>query len=205
MIVLSFESEAQNAVLSILTPGIVIFFLSLVIPFYLSMQTTRVALSKSLLLLITIFSIFNFTSSNLKFSDFKEFSSNANKVNKIADFIYQYSINHDSSVKIATNRVVEFLDANIQRTVIFERHGKWLSLEGTLPAGLIEVPDDEIYERLKNSDLVFSIDGHAITRGFPSELQMQSLKVELSRIQELNFYLHGNIHIFDRQIKIYQK
>ena len=205
MIILSFESEAQNAVLSILTPGIVIFFLSLVIPFYLSMQTTRVALSKSLLLLITIFSIFNFTSSNLKFSDFKEFSSNANKVNKIADFIYQYSINHDSSVKIATNRVVEFLDANIQRTVIFERHGKWLSLEGTLPAGLIEVPDDEIYERLKNSDLVFSIDGHAITRGFPSELQMQSLKVELSRIQELNFYLHGNIHIFDRQIKIYQK
>jgi hypothetical protein len=205
MIVLSFESEAQNAVLSILTPGIVIFLLSLIIPFYLGMKSKSGTGTKTLLLLMTVFSLFNFTYTNLKFSEFKEFASNANKVNQIADFIYQYSIKYDSNVKIATNRVVEFLDANIQRMVIYERHGKWLPLEGTLPAGLIEVPNDEIYERLKNSNLAFSIEGPAITRGFPSELQMQSLQREFTKIYHDNFKALNSINIFDKQVTVYER
>jgi len=205
MIVLSFESEAQNAVLSIITPGIVIFLLGLVIPLYLTIETNKTTTAKTLLISISALGLINFSYSNLRFSDFKEFSSNANKVNQIADNIHQYAIIHGSNVKIATNRVVEFLDANIQRTVIYERHGKWLDLVGILPAGLIEAPNEEIFARLKNSDLAFSFEAPTIARGFPSELQMQSLQREFVKIYHENFKSHSSINIFDKQLTIYER
>jgi len=205
IIILSFESEAQNAVLSIFTPGLIILLLGCAAPCYLGMNVVRPRLAKILVLIATIVSILNFTYSNSKFNDFKTFETNANKVNEIADYIFQYSTMHNSTVNIATNRIVEFLDGNILKVFIYERHQNWLSIEGVLPAGNLEVPNSQVYEKLKQSNLVFSVESPLLVRGFPSELQMQSLKDGLENIYSSQFKRITTINIFNKNIIIYEQ
>lgn len=205
MIILSFESEAQNAVLSIITPGLIIFSLGFIAPCYLNIQSIKPKFAKILMLLITVVCIINFTISNIKYSEFKAFEKNADKISGIADYIFQYSGSNNSTVKIATNRIVEFLDGNILKVFIYERHHQWLQIEGVLPGSHLEMINSQVYEKLKQSDLVFSIESPAIVRGFPSELQMQSLKVSLENIYNSEFKQIEIMNVFNQLIVIYER
>lgn len=205
IIILSFESETQNAVLSILTPGVLVFFLGLIIPCYLELEMLKKTLAKKLLIALTILSLITFTSSNRHFPNFNEFSLNAFKINEIADYIFKYSTENNLSTKIATNRIVEFLDANIQKIVIYERHGRMISLEGALPIGNLAAATSEILNRLEGSDLAFSIESPLISRGFPSELQMQALQENFQKIYQAKFRLVSSIDVFGNQLKVYER
>jgi len=205
ILVLSLESETQNAVLSIISPGVVIFFLSLLVPCYLETEKIKPMLTRILAIPLTIFATLCLTYSNFTFKSFDDFKKNADKVNEITDFIYDYSKNTNHRTKIATNRIVEFLDANILTTSIYERHGEWISLEGALPIGNLKAKTTEILTRLRESDLVFSIEEPSISRGFPSELQMQDLQNKFQEIYQEQFKVISKIEVFGKKITIYQR
>ena len=212
LLMLALHKQVSPAVLGILVPGIFVLVMSFLAPLIAFFERCTVYLQARRYLVIFLVGIsfslgfFNYTYLLLYSSSSREFISDSMKLNLIVDDIYERLVK--SGIKeptIASDRVTDFLDAQIFRVIIYERKKVWLPLVMTLPTGIFKENDQFLMERLYKSDLVFVTDSSNVEGSYPYDEQMQNLYPKLLLYCEENMVKLGRYHFFDRDITLYAR
>jgi len=204
--VLVMQKEASLAVISIFSSSIILIILSIILPnLNINRPIKKNYLNRIFYIIIGIVFI-NYSFNILKPQHSDKFISSAKEVDKIADQIFQISKTENrGDLKIATDRITDYLDAQILRVVIYERNGVWLPLEMTLPSGIFSISKNEIINRLVRSDIVILTNEPNIESGFPFDLDMQKNKIVIQQFCIENLQFIESKEVFNRNISIYVK
>lgn len=205
--VLVLHSQKSHLVVSILLPGFValaVGIVALAARRFLASARARLAVGVVVLAMGTA-SFWHFARGFSTSPHSPEFSAGAAKVQQLAGYIYDTS----RAAKLATPRigvdqVTDSLDAQITRVVSYERHGEWTPYIMTLPTGIAEDQEANLFSQLAQSNFVFLTEEMPGEGGWPYDRQMRRLYPRLREWCETHLRRVETFSLFDRKMTLYQ-
>lgn len=210
LLVLSLHKQISAIVLSILTPGVMLFALSFLAPILAAWERKLDTIQRSgcvaTVLLVAVLGCGNFALRILNPPYSSAFIEESEQLNLVADLIHDKVISAGlKEPKIASDQVTDFMDAQIFRVMIYERKKVWLPLVMTLPTGIFEEDSQFLLNRLYQSDFVFLTNSMPNAGGWPYDKQMRNLYPVLLDYSESHLALVGKFHFYGSEISLYSK
>jgi len=210
VIILTIHKQFSATVLGVLCPGTFVLITSIIAPkIENGLKELSINTRKKFVIMTGAVILLGFVSLGIKgkmqpYS--KEFQNDSDKLNRLVDLIYSKVINSQiQAPKIASDQVTDFLDAQIFRVMIYERHKLWVPLIMTLPTGIFEEDRQLIINRLHESDFIFITDKMENAGIWPYDKQMRKLYPELKNYSKENLNLAESYYLFGREISFYSK
>lgn len=207
-VVLVLHSQKSHLVVSVLLPGAVLLATGLLARCTRKIKHSGVEARISVVVAIASVAagMWHFRQGLTRSPHSAEFIAGARKVNELADYIFTVSNEAKlASPRIGVDQVTDSLDGQIMRVVTYERHQVWVPYLMTLPTGIGEDSEANLFAQLADSDFVFLTDHPATGSPWPYDRQMQTLYPRLKAWCETHLQLVETFPLFDREMSLYQK
>jgi hypothetical protein len=201
--ILTIHTQKSVVVLSALTPGAVVLVLTAWEALLRRQPTAWVG--RGLAAGIVAAGTWYFVATQLRAPVTGGFASDAQKVNALADYIFERSCSAGlKEPVVSVDHVTECLDARILCVVCYERHRVWLPFVMALPTGIFEEQDADALERIAKSQFVFlTEDGPPPI--YPFDQSMLSLRPRAREWCEEHLQLAKRFSLFGRHMALYQR
>lgn len=207
MIILALEKQVSFVVLSILTPGLILLIFSLLMPILYSFELRYKKISILFLSLLSIvcFSLFTSNCFNYKISPrANQEIGDVKKFDQIISQIYGLSLlKEEGNLKIGSDRITDFIDAQVIRVVMYEKKGRWFDFGMTLPTGIFEEKDGRILSMLSESDIFFLTDPSFNYPAFPYDKQMIRMYPQIKEYCDTHFVEVAKFQVQGRGLTMY--
>lgn len=197
LVVLTLHQQKSEVVLGILSPGAVLIALAVVRRFTPPDRSASWLAAGGVFVALAFFGYHQAQAKNDP-----AFSHEARRLLQLSDAIYDASIQAGlARPRIATDEITDYLDAQILRVVCYERRGRWIPYEMTLPTGIAAATEEDIMQRLRQSDFVFlTTTGSRGT--WPFDEQMRRLQPQLLEAAGA-FTPAGQYELFGRKLSLH--
>ncbi|MEO6246383.1 MAG: hypothetical protein ABIQ12_13190 [Opitutaceae bacterium] len=201
-LVLTLHQQKSEVVVGALAPGVVTLTTAL------WLLAARRATDKSLggfAAVITVLGLGVFTRMQVPPAHTPAQRQEFGQVNTIADRIFtRGQAAHLPETRVAVDYITDCLDAQVVRVICYERHRVWLPFNMTLPTGIAEPAEAEVFARLALSDFVFLTE-LAPAGGFPFDQKLAALRPQLRAWCEANLRPAERFTLFGRSMVLYQR
>jgi hypothetical protein len=136
-----------------------------------------------------------------------EFQASVRHVQRMADYFHATAGQAGlASYRLGVDRVVDFFDGETLRVVNYERRHGGIDCLDILPAaGILELTEAVIYEKLGRCDFVILTDQAEGADTWPYDRQMRRLYPQLKAWCNENLRLVESFAVFGRQMSLYQR
>ena len=209
MAVLTLHSQKSLHVESVLIPGI----LTLLLTAFAALDRRLMRASSPwhrlpmfVALAVALVGSAHFASRLMRNPHSPEFVASARKVNEIADRLHATSRAAGlTAPRLGVDQITDCLDGQIMRVICYERQQEWMPFMMTLPTGIAEENDEQIWERLRQSDFMLLTDDPGVQGFWPFDRQMRRLYPALKAWCDSNLRPVDKFHLFGRAMTLYQK
>jgi len=135
-----------------------------------------------------------------------EFVASARKVNEIADYLHATSRAAGlTTPRVGVDQITDCLDGQIMRVICYERQREWMPFMMTLPTGIAEDREEQIWERLRQSDFMLLTDEPGVQGFWPYDRQMRRLYPALKAWCDSHLRPVEKFQLFGRAMTLYQR
>lgn len=135
-----------------------------------------------------------------------EFVASARKVNEIADYLHATSRAAGfTTPRVGVDQITDCLDGQIMRVICYERQRDWMPFMMTLPTGIAEDREEQIWERLSQSDFMLLTDEPGVQGFWPFDHQMRRLYPSLKAWCDSHLRPVEKFQLFGRAMTLYQR
>ncbi len=202
-LVLTLHQQKSEVVVSALVPGAIL----LVVALWLALagrdrDTPRLRVGAAL---IALAAFAFFTLRQLAPGPDAGFIADNRKVAALAETLFTRAraagLDHPA---VAVDHITDCYDAQVIRTIVFERSKQWVHFEMTLPNGIAAPAEAEVFARLALSHFVFLTED-APPGGFPFDIALTALRPRLRAWCEANLRAVDRFTLFGRRMVLYQR
>lgn len=209
MVVLTLHGQKSLHVESILIPGI----LTLLFP-ALTTLNYRLAGAPSpwqrlpvlVAIAVVLAGIAHFATRLARNPHTPDFVASARKVNEIADYLHATSRSAGlMAPRVGVDQITDCLDGQIMRVICYERQHDWMPFMMTLPTGIAEDREEQIWERVRQSDFILLTDEPGVQGFWPFDHQMRRLYPSLKTWCDSHLRPVEKFQLFGRAMTLYQR
>jgi hypothetical protein len=201
-LVLTLHQQKSEVVISALAPGVV----TLTVALWLAASREAGARSQKIFAAaVAVLGLGFFTRTQVPPIYLPAQLDEFRQVNTLADRIFTRSqAARLPETRVAVDYVTDCLDAQVVRLICYERHRVWLPFNMTLPTGIAEPSEAEVFARLALSDFVFLTE-EAPAGGFPFDQKLAALRPQLREWCESHLRATERFTLFGRRMVLYQR
>ena len=200
LIILTLHAQKSPVVLSIMAPGFILMVASL----WARFSKGEAVLGGAVAAVIVSVGGAYFVGRQVTFPYSAAFLASSEQARTVSDYVFERTKSQRTrAIRVAADYNTNALDAQVMRMLCYERHHEWLDFEMTLPTGISEPSDSDVFERLAKSDFVF-ITEDGPKGQWPFDQKLTELRPQIHAWCEANLHFVERYLFFGRQIALYE-